>query len=246
MFLGLSDRKAAFVAVQRTGLYLWTKFEAFHNELGTNSPGSAFQYMKMSTIAGSAPGVLTPPTAEDYGRFERMMNDTRRRAYSMALQLTRNKSDAEDLLQDTYYKAWRGFESYSPERPFLNWLLRIMQRAYLDTRRRDNPIRKAESLNQMVSPSDGEVQELAIPDSRLAPDDELFESEYASEVRALINELPHLYREAIEMCDIEGLSYAEIAERQGTTIGTVRSRIHRGRKILRDWVISRRPSLIPK
>ena len=94
------------------------------------------------------------PTAErsdeDLRRFHHMMGETRRRAYTMALQLTRNPSDAEDLMQDTYVKAWKGFDSYIPGRPFLNWLLRIMQRAYLDSRRRDNPIRKAESLNSMI------------------------------------------------------------------------------------------------
>src|SRR5690242_9481125 len=82
---------------------------------------------------------------EDFRRFEDMMSSTKRRAYTMALQLTRNHSDAEDLVQDTFVKAWKGFDSYVPGRPFLNWLLRIMQRAYLDSRRRENPIRKAES-----------------------------------------------------------------------------------------------------
>src|SRR5438132_13979897 len=99
---------------------------------------------------------------QDRRIFERLMGETETRAYSMALQLTRNKSDAEDLVQDTIVKAWRRFDSYLPGRPFLNWLLRIMQRTYLDTLRRNNPIRRAESLNSMISPSDGEVQEIQI------------------------------------------------------------------------------------
>lgn len=170
----------------------------------------------------------------DARRFEEMMGATHRRAFSMAYQLTRNSTDAEDLMQETYVKAWRGFDSYMPGRPFLNWLLRIMQRAYLDGRRRDNPIRRAESLNSMISPSDGDVQELPIPDRGPSPDDEVIYSEYQAELRRALRELPDVYREAIEMCDLEGLSYSEIAEAQRTTIGTVRSRIHRGRKFLRD------------
>ena len=170
----------------------------------------------------------------EFRRFEEMMSGTKRRAYSMALQLTRNPSDAEDLVQDTYVKAWRGFDSYLPGRPFLNWLLRIMQRAYLDSRRRDNPIRKAESLNSMVSPSDGEVQELPIPDEGPGPDEEIFYQEFRQELRNALDELPEVYRVAIVMCDIDGLSYSEIADKQNTTVGTVRSRIHRGRKLLRD------------
>jgi len=167
-------------------------------------------------------------------QFEALMGQTQRRAYSMAYQLTRNPSEAEDLVQDTYVKAWRGFDSYSPGRPFLNWLLRIMQRAYLDSRRRDNPIRKADSLNSMISPADGEVQELPIPDRGPSPDDEVIYSEFKSDLQRALRELPDVYREAIELCDLDGLSYAEIADIQKTTIGTVRSRIHRGRKFLRD------------
>ncbi len=173
----------------------------------------------------------------ELSRFQNMMSDTKRRAYSMALQLTRNPSDAEDLMQDTYVKAWRGFDSYIPGRPFLNWLLRIMQRAYLDSRRRDNPIRKAESLNSMISPSDGEVQELPIPDNSPAPDEEVLHQEFRAELHSALDQLPDVYREAIVMCDLEGMSYSEIADLQSTTIGTVRSRIHRGRKLLRDIVI---------
>jgi RNA polymerase sigma-70 factor (ECF subfamily) len=170
-------------------------------------------------------------------RFHQMIEDTRRRAYSMALQLTRNPSDAEDLMQETFVKAWRGFDTYMPGRPFLNWLLRIMQRAYLDNRRRDNPIRRAESLHSMISPSDGEVQDMPIADLGPTPDQEVLHDEFRIQLHEALAELPEVYRLAIVMCDLEGLSYAEIAEQQRTTIGTVRSRIHRGRRLLRDIVV---------
>ena len=86
----------------------------------------------------------------------------------------------------------------------------------------------------MVSPNDGEVQELPIPDRGPSPDDEVLYAEFQSELQRALRELPDVYREAIELCDLEGLSYSEIADIQRTTIGTVRSRIHRGRKFLRD------------
>jgi len=178
--------------------------------------------------------ILNQRNEADFQRFHNMMSNTERRAYNMALQLTRNRSDAEDLVQDTYIKAWKGFDSYIPGRPFLNWLLRIMQRAYLDSRRRDNPIRKAESLNSMISPADGEVQELPIADEAPGPDEEVIHEEFSRELHKALAELPDVYRSAIVMCDLEGLSYSEIADVQNTTIGTVRSRIHRGRKFLRD------------
>lgn len=176
-------------------------------------------------------------TDAELRRFQTLVDDTRRRAYTMALQLTRNPSDAEDLMQETYVKAWKGFDSYIAGRPFLNWLLRIMQRAYLDTRRRDNPIRKAESLNSMISPSDGEVQELPIADEAPTPDQELMQDEFRTQLREALDRLPDMYRSAIVMCDLDGLSYSEIADAQNTTIGTVRSRIHRGRRLLRDIVL---------
>jgi len=172
-------------------------------------------------------------------RFQEMIAETRRRAYTMALQLTRNPSEAEDLMQETVVKAWKGFESYMPGRPFLNWLLRIMQRAYLDNRRRDNPIRRADSLNSMISPNDGEVQELPIADQGPTPDQEIIHDEFRIQLHNALDELPEVYRSAIMMCDLEGLSYSEIAEIQRTTIGTVRSRIHRGRRLLREIVIKR-------
>ena len=175
----------------------------------------------------------------DFQRFQDMMTDTRRRAYTLALQLTRNPADAEDLMQETYVKAWRGFDSYIPGKPFLNWLLRIMQRAYLDSRRRDNPIRKAESLNSMISPSDGEVQELPISDHGPSPDEEVLHQEFRQSLLGALDELPEVYRSAIMMCDLEEMSYSEIADVQKTTIGTVRSRIHRGRRLLRDIIQKR-------
>lgn len=184
----------------------------------------------MSTLA-------TNLTADsELKRFDDLIAETKRRAYGMAIQLTRNPSDAEDLLQETIVKAWRGFDSYMPGRPFLNWLLRIMQRAYLDLRRRENPIRKAESLNSMISPSDGEVQELPIADDAPTPEEELFYQEWTTQLHLALQELPDVYRDAISMCDLEQMSYGEIADIQGTTIGTVRSRIHRGRKLLRDII----------
>lgn len=187
----------------------------------------------------SSPGAVIERPERSVREFERMRAETERRAYSMALQLTRNPSEAEDLVQDTFVKAWRGFDSYMPGRPFLNWLLRIMQRAYLDMRRRENPVRKADSLNAMVSPSDGEVQEIPIADEARNAEEELLMAEFAAELHKALDELPEVYRSAITLCDLEEYSYAEIADMQNTTIGTVRSRIHRGRKLLRDIVRKR-------
>lgn len=188
------------------------------------------------TIVAEKEERLSQRTEVERNRFESMISETEPRAYSLALQLTRNRTEAEDLVQDTVVKAWKGFDSYMPGRPFLNWLLRIMQRAYLDSRRRENPIRRAESLNSMISPSDGEVQELPIADPGATPDEELLREEFRQRVRKALEQLPDVYRSALVMCDLENLSYADIASAQNTTVGTVRSRIHRGRRLLREIV----------
>lgn len=178
-------------------------------------------------------------TEADFTQFEQMSNQARKRAYNVALQLTRSPIEAEDLVQETMIKAWKGYSTYTPGRPFLNWMLRIMQRAYLDMRRRDNPIRKAESLSSFQTNAEGEYLELHIPDFRNRPDDLAEENDLREAVTIALKEIPEVYRQAIVCCDIHQMSYGEIAELQKTTIGTVRSRIHRGRRMMRD-VIQRR------
>lgn len=192
--------------------------------------------MTQTEMVQTGPNEITAYDSAVSRRFEELRLETERRAYSMALQLTRNPTEAEDLVQDTYLKAWKGFESYIPGRPFLNWLLRIMQRAYLDARRRDNPIRRADSLNSMVSPTDGEVQEIPVADDSMTAEQTMLRDEFNAELRSALFELPEVYRTAIVLCDLEEMSYSEIADKQKTTIGTVRSRIHRGRKLLRDII----------
>ena len=169
--------------------------------------------------------------------FEKLIGISKKRAYRMAFELTRNATDAEYLIQETYLKAWKGFDSYAIDKPFLNWLLRIMQRAYLDSRRRANPIRKADSLQAIAQTVEGEIQELTIADQSPIASDEVLFVEYQEQLSRSLDAIPEIYATAIRQCDLEGMSYHEIAEQQNTTIGTVRSRIHRGRKLLRVAIL---------
>ena len=99
--------------------------------------------------------------------------------------------------------------------------------------------RRAESLASMIRPSDGELQDIPVPETGPSPEDVTLYAEFSGEVQEALAELPEVYRAAIVMCDLEQQSYAAIAAAQGTTIGTVRSRIHRARKLLRDILIRR-------
>ncbi len=176
---------------------------------------------------------ISQVTAEYEDEFRQRAQDSRTRAFRQALKLTHNIADAEDLVQETYVKAWRGYGSYLSHLPFTSWILRIMTRAYLDNRRRENPVRRAESL-ELHNEYCGEWDAETLGPQTLDPHQRLLQAELRRELHHALAKLPAVYRRAIEMCDLQKLTYSEIAEIENTTIGTIRSRIHRGRTILRQ------------
>jgi RNA polymerase sigma-70 factor (ECF subfamily) len=177
---------------------------------------------------------ISPMGLNSDRKFESMVGMASKRAYSLAIELTSNRSEAEDLLQDATIKAWKGFHTFDGQRSFLNWFLRIVQHAYLDRRRRENPIRNAESLTVHTGGANGESSEISIISSDQGPHQVVIGRMMEKAIRDALNDIPEVYRRAIESCDLEGHSYSEIAELTNTTVGTVRSRIHRGRKLLRS------------
>ena len=178
--------------------------------------------------------IISPRRREkDFHVFEELMSQTQSKVYLMAYRLTRNREDAFDLVQETYLKAWRNFKLYVRDRPFLNWILRIMQRLYIDQKRRQHQLPKAEYFYSLNRSDPGEIHELDVADAGPTPEEKLLSHELDKEVVDILTELPKVYMHAIFMCDVQGLSYNEIAKKQHTTIGTVRSRIHRGRKLMR-------------
>jgi RNA polymerase sigma-70 factor (ECF subfamily) len=114
-----------------------------------------------------------------------------------------------------------------------------MQRVNLDIRRRANPVRRADSLQALAQGLDGEPQELAVKDLSPLPDEAVMRDALRADLLDAIYELPDVYRKAILLCDLEGHTYSEIAELEATTIGTIRSRIHRGRRLLRESILRR-------
>ena len=170
--------------------------------------------------------------ADPRAEFEHLMAGSWTRAMSMARRLTQNHADADDLMQDTCVKAWRGFAAFRPDRPFINWVLRIMHHAFVDHKRLGNPIRHAESLHGMLGPT-GEVHELVIVDPSPTPLERVLAADVYNDIQRALSVLPREYRSAVVLCDVMGLSYADIALSSGTSIGTVRSRIHRGRQLVR-------------
>lgn len=166
-------------------------------------------------------------------RFEKLVDEVRKKALTFALSLTRNRADADDLVQMAIVKAWTHFDSYQDDRPFQNWLLKIIMRSHLDAVRTVNRRPKMHSLDALVTLEDGMGHAYEPADPTPLPDDPFNQSVMQAKVQRVLNELPDSHRRILQMCDVEGLSYSEIADAERLTVATVRSRLHRARQIVR-------------
>jgi RNA polymerase sigma factor (sigma-70 family) len=179
----------------------------------------------LETAGPAAVEEWTPPTWED------VVRDHSARVYRLAYRLTGNVHDAEDLTQEVFVRVFRSLSSYSPG-TFEGWLHRITTNLFLDMARRRQRIR-FEGLGEETAARIGGAE----PTPAQVFDDRHFDGD----VQAALKALPPEYRAAVILCDIEGLSYEEIAATLGIKLGTVRSRIHRGRAQLREALEHRRP-----
>ena len=177
---------------------------------------------------------MTPVTAfPNRHEFDLLFQRSQRRAYNLAYRLTGNVADAEDVTQDAYVRAMDNFATYDAARSFEGWLFRIITNRVIDMRRRqkrvpiysiDTPIH-GDDAGQPLS------HEFASPDSDPA---EIVTGPVMEErLQRALAELPDDYRVAILLCDVQERSYQEIADQMGCAIGTIRSRIHRARVLLR-------------
>lgn len=170
--------------------------------------------------------------------FEKLFQRSQRRAYNLAYRLTGNVADAEDVTQDAYVRAWHNFESYDASRSFEGWLFRIITNRVIDLRRRQKRVPMYSLDTPVQGDEDGQPisHEFAAPDSD--PEQIVVEPVMEERLQQALAALPADYREAILLCDVEQRSYQEIAEVMQCAIGTVRSRIHRARVMLRRYLES--------
>jgi len=168
------------------------------------------------------------PTWEDIVRLHSA------RVYRLAYRLTGNPHDAEDLTQEVFVRVFRSLSSYTPG-TFEGWLHRITTNLFLDSARRKQRIRFEGLADEMAHRLAG---------SEPTPAQAFDDSHLDDDVQAALKALPPEYRAAVVLCDIEGFSYEEIAATLGVKLGTVRSRIHRGRAQLRSALEHRRPGLV--
>jgi RNA polymerase sigma factor (sigma-70 family) len=167
----------------------------------------------------------TPPT------WDEVVRGYSARVYRLAYRLTGNSHDAEDLTQEVFVRVFRSLSGYTPG-TFEGWLHRITTNLFLDMARRRQRIR-FEGL--------GDETAARLGDSGPSPAEAFDDRHLDSDIQAALKALAPEYRAAVILCDIEGLSYEEIADTLGIKLGTVRSRIHRGRAQLRAALEHRRP-----
>jgi len=175
-----------------------------------------------------AVGTLTTQQAE----FERCVARTQRQAIHIALRMTRNRDDAEDLIQEAYLRAYRSFDKYNRALSFEAWFFRILSNLFVDRLRR-KPNQAPLSLDQPLSKQGEGEFTLEIADCENDPAAQLMRSVMDERIQSALAKLPKRFRVAVLLYDVERLSYEEVARVMGTSIGTVRSRINRGRKLLR-------------
>ncbi len=179
--------------------------------------------------AEASPGAVawTPPS------WEEVVQEHSGRVYRLAYRLTGNRHDAEDLTQEVFVRVFRSLSSYTPG-TFEGWLHRITTNLFLDQVRRKQRIRfdalPEDAGDRLASQSD------------LGPERAWEHNNLDHDVQAALDTLPPEFRAAVVLCDIEGLSYEEIAATLDIKLGTVRSRIHRGRAQLRKALAHRRPA----
>ncbi len=185
----------------------------------------------------------------DQADFERDAMQYTRQLYSAAMRMTRNPSDAEDLVQETYLKAYRAYHTFQEGTNLKAWLYRILTNTYINKYRKDS--RRPSEVDLGTVEDMYLYRRLGSEESAEAArttEDRVLDGMVESDVKQAVEELPENFRMPVLLADLEGFSYKEIAEILDIPIGTVMSRLHRGRKAMqkRLWEFAKQRGLLPE
>lgn len=178
-------------------------------------------------------------------RFEAEAMPLLPQLYGMAMRLTKNPSDAEDLVQQTFMRAYQAFDRFEEGSNLRAWLFKILTNSFI------SDYRKQQRRPQTIS-AEGRDDEISLYDrfatTEVTPEATILERLPAEEVRAALEGLPEQFRTAVLLADVEGFSYQEIADITEVAIGTVMSRLHRGRKALQRalWDYAKEHNLVDR
>lgn len=182
---------------------------------------------------GVALATATESVVQRKARFERDAFEFTNQLYAAALRYTKNPTDAEDLVQDTYAKAFVSFHQFQEGTNLKAWLYRILTTTFINNYRKDQ--------RRPLQSNGGEVEDWQLYDAAShtsdqgrSAEDEVLDNIADVDIKSALAAMPEEFRMAVYLADVEGFSYKEIADIIGVPTGTVMSRLHRGRKLLRE------------
>ncbi len=189
----------------------------------SKKPASVAQDLSLAASAGGGGGAFDPFEVELLGHLDTL--------YAVSCRMTKSTTEAEDLVQDTVVKAMRAREQFEPGTNLKAWLLRILTNTFINRYRRGGLERDVLDGPDVDSLTDGWIGATTMRGMR-DPETAALAPLVEAEVQRALDDLPPEFRVAVVLSDIEELSYKEIADAMGCPIGTVMSRLHRGRKLL--------------